>query len=72
MLLPRPVTCSPDALEFPITALIQAEMDRGKMGDTGHGRLLPYSGSARSVLVTHANATGAAPSMLTSTSLALV
>jgi hypothetical protein len=32
---------------------VQAEMDRGKVRDTNHGRLLPYVGSARSVWVTH-------------------
>jgi hypothetical protein len=37
----------PTRSNSPITALIQAEMDRGKTGDTGHGRFLPYSSSAR-------------------------
>ena len=40
---------------------VQAKMDRGKMSDTGHGRLLPYGGSARSVWVTHADADRSRP-----------
>jgi hypothetical protein len=40
---------------------VQAEMDRGKLRDTGHGRLLPYGGSARSVWVTHADADRSRP-----------
>jgi hypothetical protein len=32
---------------------IKTEMDGGAMRDTGHGRLLPYVGSARPVWVTH-------------------
>jgi hypothetical protein len=40
---------------------VQAEMDRGEMRDTGHGRLLPYGGSARSVWVTHADADRSRP-----------
>jgi 2-polyprenyl-6-methoxyphenol hydroxylase-like FAD-dependent oxidoreductase len=32
---------------------VQAKMDRGKMRNTGHGRLLPYVGSARASWVTH-------------------
>src|SRR6266545_7708421 len=39
----------------------QTKMDRGKVRDTGHGRLLPYVGSARSVLVTHADADWSRP-----------
>ena len=40
---------------------IQTEMDRGEMRDTGHGRLLPYVGSARSVWVTHVDADRSRP-----------
>jgi hypothetical protein len=40
---------------------IQAEMDRREVRDTGHGRLLPYGGSARSVWVTHADADRSRP-----------
>jgi hypothetical protein len=40
---------------------ITTEMDGGEMGDTGHGRLLPYVGSARSVWVTHADADRSRP-----------
>src|SRR5215208_1195707 len=40
---------------------IQAEMDRREVRDTGHGRLLPYGGSARLVWVTHADADRSRP-----------
>jgi hypothetical protein len=40
---------------------IQAKMDRGEVRDTGHGRLLPYVGSARSVWVTHVDADWSRP-----------
>jgi hypothetical protein len=40
---------------------VKTEMDRGEMRDTGHGRLLPYVGSARSVWVTHADADRSRP-----------
>jgi hypothetical protein len=36
-------------------------MDRGEMRDTGHGRLLPYVGSARSVWVAHEDADRSRP-----------
>jgi len=39
-----------------VTVDVQTKMDRGRMRDTGHGRLLPYVGSARPVWVTHADA----------------
>jgi hypothetical protein len=45
---------------------VQAEMDRGEMGDTNHGRLPPYVGSARlSVGDPRHMRTGAGRSMLT-------
>ena len=40
---------------------IQTKMDGPTMGDTGHGRLLPYVGSARPVWVTHADADRSRP-----------
>jgi hypothetical protein len=40
---------------------VKTEMDRGEMRDTGHGQLLPYVGSARSVWVTHADADRSRP-----------
>ena len=40
---------------------VQAEMDRGEIGDTSHGRLPPYGGSARSVWVTHVDADRSRP-----------
>jgi hypothetical protein len=44
-------------LQYPhrdrVSVHVQAKVDGGKVRDTGHGRLLPYVGSARSVWVTH-------------------
>ena len=40
---------------------VRTKTDRGEMGDTGHGRLPPYDGSARSVWVTHADADRSRP-----------
>jgi hypothetical protein len=44
-----------------VSVHVQTEMDGGKMRHTGHGRLLPYVGSARSVWVTHADADRSRP-----------
>jgi hypothetical protein len=55
------LTRSQDPDRDRVAAHIKTEMDQGEMGDTGHGRLLPYVGSARSVWVTHADADRSRP-----------